>query len=165
MQHIQYGYYGETKEIINMKKYKKISIIVLCVCLLLGTGCINEDTEGNKIGDEILRCLNEDDTEGLKVMFCAEIQISKDLDNQIQDGMDFFEGEVTDSNEANVDGGESVRDGETVEQHYRIHSYYLKTDKGKTYELKCYGYFINNEDPDKVGVSEIDIIQSIFMEI
>ena len=140
-----------------MKNYKKTLIIVLGICLLLGTGCINEDVEGNKIGDEIIRCLNEDDTQGLKDVFCAESQTSKDLEDQIQDGMDFFEGEVTDPNEANVDGGESVRDGETVEQHYSIEYYELKTDTGKTYEVICSGYFICKEDPDVVGVTYIDI--------
>ena len=140
-----------------MKSYKKILIIVLCVCLLLGTGCINEDTEGNKIGDEIIRCLNEDDTQGLKDVFCAESQISKDLDDQIQAGMDFFDGKVAQSNAANVDGGESVRDGETIKQDYRIHYNELKTDTGKTYEVICQGFFICEEDTDVVGVSEIDI--------
>ena len=141
-----------------MKNYKKILIIVLGTCLLLGTGCINEDTEGNKIGDEIIRCLNEDDTEGLKDVFCAETQTSTDLDNQIEAGMDFFDGKVDSHFDAGVDGGESVTNGETVEQHYTIDYYELKTDTGKLYEVICEGYFISEENPDKVGVSIINIV-------
>ncbi len=141
-----------------MKNYKKTLIIVLGICLLLGTGCINEETEGQKIGDEVLRCLGEDDTQGLKDVFCAESQTSKDLENQIQVGMDFFDGKDTSHFDAAVGGGESVRDGETVEQYYGIHYNNLKTDTGKTYTVICDGYFICNEDPDRVGVSEIKII-------
>lgn len=140
-----------------MKKYKRISIIVLGACLLLGTGCINEDVEGNKIGDEIIRCLNEDDTEGLKDVFCAETQTSKDLEDQIQDGMDFFDGKVESHFDAGVDGGHVVQDGETVEQDYSIRYDNLKLDNGKIYTIIAVGYFICEEDLDVVGVSEIDI--------
>ena len=71
MKHIQYGYYGETKEIISMNKYKKTLIIVLGTCLLLGTGCINEETEGQKIGDEVLRCFCTEYTLKPKCIICA----------------------------------------------------------------------------------------------
>ena len=140
-----------------MNNYKRILIIVLGACLLLGTGCINEETEGQKIGDEVLRCLGEDDTQGLKDVFCAESQTSKDLENQIQVGMDFFDGKDTSHFDAAVSGGESVRDGETVKQSYSISYNELKTDTGKIYTIIVVGYFIDVNDPDRVGISEIDI--------
>ncbi len=141
-----------------MKSYKKILIVLLATCLLLGTGCImNETTEGKKIGDEVLRCLNEDDTEGLKDIFCAETQTSTDLDAQIEAGMDFFDGKVTKSYTPLVDGGESVTNGETDKQDYTIDYLNIKTDTGKTYEVICSGYFICKDNPDVIGVSEIDI--------
>ena len=140
-----------------MKIYKKILIILLATCLLLGTGCVNLENEEKQHCKEVIRCLSEDDTEGLKNMFCVETQNSKDLDEQIEAGMEFFDGKVLSYNEPICSGGESVTNGKIVEHDYGGDIMKIKTDTGKIYSLMVYEYLVNEDNPDIVGISEIDI--------
>ena len=161
IQYIPYGYYGETKEIINMKNYKKILIVLLGTCLLLGTGCIGVDVNvyAEKNCKEVITSLSKDDAEGIKETFCIESQGNEELEDQIEEGIDFFDGRVVSYNDYIFmsQEGESYGEGELVEQDYTATCSEIKTSTGKTYSITIYAYSIDDECPDNVGISEIDI--------
>ena len=140
-----------------MKNYTKLIIVLLSVFFLVGTGCENVGKAGEKKYKEVINCLSEDDSEGLKNLFSIESQKNKDLDSQIEAGMDFFDGKLVSYSYINVVDGNSVVNGETVEEHYTATSYEVKTSKDKVYMILVCAYSINDDYPDRIGICEIDI--------
>lgn len=110
---------------------------------------------GKERCEELLEYLGNDDAEGLKSMFCNEIASSDNLDRQILDVMDFFEGKVISSHPI-VSSERSVRDGKTILK-ISSHIEEIVTDSGKTYDIMFYSHLTNSYDEDKVGISKLYI--------
>lgn len=151
-----------------MKTKKMIcAVAALVVVLSALTGCfgdnfIDSGYEGQQKSKELLQYLSDNDAEGLKGMFCNTTKSSPDLDDQIQEAMEFFEGKIEshDSLVGISGGGQSIDDGKTTKLDICPHITNIKTDAGKTYEILFYSYLVRVDDENRVGISEIDITSS-----
>ena len=77
---------------------KKIIIYIAFICLIFAmTSCVVDETKkaSNEKSIEIIRCFDEKDAEGLKALFCEEVRISHNLDEEIQFAFDLYEGKPT----------------------------------------------------------------------
>ncbi|SCP97353.1 DUF5104 domain-containing protein [Anaerobium acetethylicum] len=142
---------------------KKIKFMLLVYTLFLLSACsLRKDIHSyQKIEtecDEIVQYLSEDDTEGLKSMFCNMTRSSSEFDKQIQVAMDYFEGKVIEHDPFTLkNDGSSVENGKITRLYSSPHLTGIVTDVGKTYEIKFYSYIINTDDEDKVGISKLTI--------
>lgn len=77
---------------------------------------IDQAQEANMILEDIINALENDDTEALKNVFAIEVQTgTSDLDAQIEEAIEYFEGEVVSYDSVGTpSGGESMREGELV---------------------------------------------------
>ena len=108
---------------------------------------------------EVIRCLDENDTDGLKSMFSEYAAESSDLDSQIEEAMKIYE-------------GKSVSYGslgcERVSSHvaYGYHHYmYVKcdaekviTDADNEYYIEIYIVLANDKKPESEGIKIVKIM-------
>ena len=140
----------------------KIIYIILATILMTFSGCNMEHVNPDKVSKEhmkqVLDYLSNDDTEGLKDMFCEEIKSSDkiDLDEQLDEAMKFFDGKVESYDDFTRPNIEKVEGGGQKEVSISP-SAIVKTDTGKKYKLNFHAYIVYKEDKKKVGISEIII--------
>ena len=148
-----------------MKKKKTLSIILtLLLVISMLSGCfggsyIDPDVKGDQLSKELLGYLENDDAEGLESMFCNITKSSSNFDAQIQKAMDFFEGKITTYDSLNIlsPSSKSGREGKIVFLAVDPDIEGIKTDTGKTYEIKFYDQLVNAEDKNKLGISQMVI--------
>jgi hypothetical protein len=147
---------------MNIKKIV-CTIIVIAVYVFSLAGCyaenfISSDIEGDKLAKELLGYLSENDAEGVKSMFCDQTKESPDLDQQIEDALEFFEGKViTDDPMILVGSEEAMEKGRVTWLNVSPSIEEIETNAGKTYKILFYSYLVCAENEEIVGVSEIDI--------
>lgn len=148
----------------NMKKVvKRISIIFLFASMtFIFTGCfkgsfINSDKIAKQQCEAVLEYLDNDDVEGLKSMFCNKTVSSLDLDEQIQDAMNVFEGKTISYQALTSIGGRSYENGQITRLDITPSIINIVTDTDKEYEITFYSYLICVDDRDKEGISKISI--------
>lgn len=156
---IQFGLYGLIMS--NMKKTVYVIILITFFAAML-QGCsngkfINSEKIAKENCEDILKYLEDGDKEGLKNMFCNKISSSEELDKQIGEAIDFFEGKTSSYDAKTSSGGTSYRDGEIVRLKVSPSIEDIITDADKKYEIKFYLYIVCAEDKDKEGISEISI--------
>lgn len=137
---------------------KKIFYIlsIICCCLLL-SGCTFVESSRN-LGEDVLKCFDNDDVSGLKELFCsATVARNEDIEEQIKDAFDFYEGKSTTYGSITAPEERSIRNGRVVKINSNPFILDIETDEGKKYDIKIYAYTINEEHPDFVGISEINI--------
>jgi len=143
---------------------KTIKYLLLCCVLFITTtfiGCgddaLPEDKCDKKI-EELFGCLNAQDADGLKSMFCEIIKNTENFDEQIQKALDFLEGEVISYRDSGgASSGYSRRWWKTTEFHYSAYIQDIETSSGKIYVIRFYGKLINNSNEDTIGLSELYI--------
>ena len=107
---------------------------------------------------EIIRCLEEKDSDTLKNMFCEKLLNNyENIDEDIEQAMVFFQGNITSYGNVLYGDSDSIRNGEYVLFTVSPHIKELKTDADKEYRIKYYQDLINVENPDRIGVSYIKI--------
>lgn len=140
---------------------KYIASVVICIIAIITmTSCksVPKEMGVNEYSEEILRCFDEEDSEGLKALFCEEIQNTHNLDKEIAEAMKFFEGEIISYNDNfNGNDGVSISDGEILEQHFAPVIQEIETDAGVSYQITFHYYTIYKEDKQKVGITFIVI--------
>lgn len=140
---------------------KKTIILLIISFILVLSGCnsnyVVTDNSRIQISEEVLRCLDEEDTEGLKEMLCPKITQMYDIDEQIETAMNFYVG--SNSSHGSITGGEGEGVDEGVKIYHRISPRIqdITTDSGNSYEIKFYMYIVCEENQEKVGISEITI--------
>ena len=143
----------------------KIIYIILATILMTFSGCNMEHVNPDKVSKEhmkqVLDYLSNDDTEGLKDMFCEEIKSSDkiDLDEQLDEAMKFFDGKVESYDDFTRPNIEKVEGGGQKEVSI-MPSATVKTDTGKSYKVRFNAYIVYKEDKEKVGISDIHITTS-----
>lgn len=106
--------------------------------------------------NEILRCLEEKDNEGLKKLFCPKIiSGSSALNDEIDNAMKFFNGKVLSHANPLFPSSEEIRDGEWVWYSYSPSIHKIKTDKNKIYDIKFYYIIACADEPERIGISKI----------
>ncbi len=141
---------------------KILTVILLIIAPLTLSGCFSKGyksdiTVGREQAEEILRCFNEDDIEGLKSMFCKEVSNTHNLDEEIAEAMDFFDGEAISHDKVLVGGGDSVREGKIVEKHIWYNIRNIKCNTQKTYFIATSSYLSYDRKPDCIGVTFITV--------
>lgn len=121
---------------------------------------------------DIFKYLEEGDKEGLRNMFCNKIlyieekEEAKDkededwvenLDRQIEEAIDFFEGKTVSYKTKISTGTVSSQARIVVRLRLDITIENIKTDRNRKYKIKFYLYLICAEDSDIEGIPEISI--------
>ncbi len=136
---------------------KCLAFIAALLCLVLFSSC-SDRPNSIEIANQALVCFDNDDVEGLKLLFCDEI-ISNvdDFDKQIEDAFALYEGTSVSKGAITAPSEEKVRDGKTVK--YNVDPYIpdILTDAGKKYEMIFFMQTANDEHPEYIGISEINI--------
>ena len=151
-----------------MKIRNKSIACFFIIILLVGTfsGCrliddIADDLEnsqsavGGKNGLEIIRCLNEHDSEALKELFCELMKRTHDLDSEIENAFGVFDTPITKFDPILVGGEKKNRDGVII-YNYASSSIHNVVSGEKTYTIFLSTYIVN-ENKNLVGVTCIDI--------
>ncbi len=119
----------------------------------------SEDTyTAKEYCENVLRCLEEKDEQGLKNMFCEKITLnSSTLDDEIEKAMTFFDGNIESYQNPLYPSNKSIREGICTEYSVSPSIHKIQTDLGKEYDIKFYCNIIDTEHSDRVGISEIVI--------
>lgn len=151
---------------------KRLFCLMSIFVLIIFSGCntnrntnyVNPDKASKETIKQIVDHLSNDDTEGLKGMFCEKIKISDSLDDELNQAMEFFEGKIDSYDDLTTPNREKIEDGRQVE--VRISpSINVTTTTGQTYEIRLNSCLVNVEDEEKVGISEIHMKRSDGKEI
>lgn len=144
---------------------KLLTIILLLIITLTVSGCFSSgkksDTAiGREQAEEILRCLNEDDIEGLKSMFCKGISDTHNLDKEIAEAMEFFDGEAVSHDKVLVGGGDLLKEGKIVDRHIGYSILNIKSNKGNNYKIVTHSYLIYDMNTDYIGITYLKVIDN-----
>ncbi len=149
----------------NSKLIVIIAILLSTACLLNGCGLlghIDSGIEGEKLSLKLLQYISENDSVSLKNMFCERTRTSPDFDQEIEDALEFFEGEVTshDSLVGKTSDSQSMDNGKITRLYIVPDITSVETDEGKTYEIWFHTYLVNTDHPDLVGIMQIVVVSS-----
>ena len=109
---------------------KLILIIMALLLLILNTGYRSATDPGYEQASEILRCFDEEDSEGLKSLFCEEIQNTHNLDEDIKNALDIYQGKTISYKIIGGTGGETDENGKIVLKDENIQIGEIKNDTG-----------------------------------
>ena len=137
---------------------KKLVFITVILISIVFSGCVTKkDPSSIKVqSEEILRCFDEKDAEGLKSMFCQNSIDYYDIDSEIQNAFDLYEGESV-SYKIYSNGGWSggYDNGICVDKHSTPEIGNIKTNCGKKYTIGYCTYEVYEKDEGKVGICVI----------
>jgi len=146
---------------------KYIASVVICIIAIITmTSCksVPKEMGVNEYSKEVLRCFDEEDVDGLKSLFCEEIQNTHNLDEDIKNALDIYQGKTISYKIIGGTGGETVENGKIVLKDENIQIGEIKTDTGNEYVIVIYSYVINEEYPNRIGISAIDIFMGYELE-
>jgi Domain of unknown function (DUF5104) len=145
-----------------MKKTVLVFLMILLALLVPACkpGYINQSTESHDQAVEILRCLDEEDAEGLKNMFCERIATTHDLEEEINSAFEFYQGKSTTFPDLSVGGGYWTVDGEYVDNHLEYSMRDIITGEDEQYDIYTHSYLIYKDDPTCVGITYLKIINT-----
>ncbi len=122
--------------------------------LMKGLG--SEDEIADQMMEDIAVALDAGDADALKALFSeAALEEATDIDQQISDLLMFYEGKL-DSFKGFNSSSNDIEHGENVKKQI-IGQYQLITDKG-TYRIIYHFNVIDKENPDKVGLSLLEVV-------
>lgn len=135
---------------------KKLVFITVILISIVFSGCNAEPSYIKVQSDEIIRCFDEKDAEGLKALFCQNSIDYYDIDSEIQNAFDLYEGQSV-SYKMNSKGGWSggMQEGIWYDKHYTPEIRNIKTNCGKEYTIGFCTYEIYESDAGKVGICVI----------
>ncbi len=145
-----------------MKRY--LIIILICLIGISSSGCAVSQVLENKadnqkhaeeVSKELIRCINERDLDGIEQMFNQYSRNEEKLRNDIEDFLDYIDGEIEDY-DFNYRGeiSSSIRDGKWTRQETQTKLENIITDTGKKYyQITFSEYVICTEEKDKEGIS------------
>ena len=145
-----------------MKRY--LIIILICLIGISSSGCAVSQVLENKadnqkhaeeVSKELIRCINERDLDGIEQMFNQYSRNEKKLRKDIEDFLDYIDGEIEDY-DFNYRGeiSSSIRDGKWTRQETQTKLENIITDTGKKYyQITFSEYVICTGEKDKEGIS------------
>ncbi len=131
-----------------------IIISLLCCICLSGCGGVNPQY---KQASEIIRCLDENDAEALKGMFCERVVKAYDIDSQISEAMEFYSGTAVSCNKALIGGGSAYDDGVLTDKHIEYSVNNIKTNTENSYEIVTHSFLVYARDPRCVGITYLKV--------
>ena len=138
-------------------------MLVFAFSSFLFTGC---KTKKNSVGaiarkqaEIILECLKTGEKEELKALFCERVKNTHNLDKEIQEAIDFIDGEIVEDGKwiGMSEGGKSVDEGVVVKLDIHPSIIDLKTDNQNTYSVFFDTYLVYNDKQENVGMTYIII--------
>ncbi|MFT4145110.1 MAG: DUF5104 domain-containing protein [Mobilitalea sp.] len=128
-------------------------------------------TEGSELSYKVITAFGENDIAGLKFLFCNRTLDIADINEQIQTGIDFFDGKATmgmvDNESIVYDGDhdytttvsdeEIVKNNEPTRTSISVFNENIETDSGKIYSLEFYATLLSSDDNSVEGISQITI--------
>lgn len=142
---------------------------VICIMLVfafssfLFTGCKTKKNSAGAIARKqaeiILECLKTGEKEELKALFCERVKNTHNLDKEIQEAIDFVDGEIVEDGKwiGMSEGGKSVDEGVVVKLDIHPSIIDLKTDNQNTYSIFFDTYLVYNDKKENVGMTYIII--------
>ncbi len=138
-------------------KINKMLLLFLTVFFMTSCGMVDENKQAsNEKSEEIIRCFDENDIEGLKQLFCQNSQANYNLDEEIKAAFDLYEGTSESYNLHYGGSAGSWRNGECKDEHITPQIRNLKTDSENIY-LICYHEYLIYKEEQCVGITYIRI--------
>ena len=107
---------------------------------------------------EVVRCLDENDVDGMKSLFCEEMHLYGDLQNQIEYAMDIYAGQsISYKNMASETISYTRMDGFYNIKIDSIEIRSLTTDEGEEYFIDVTNVLVNDDNPMREGIIKIQI--------
>ena len=143
-----------------MKKNSVLTLIlmtvtfIICLSACSGRSFVQDVTQEREQGYEIIRCLDERDSESLLKLFSNSVKEKYDIDEQIDQLFAAYEGKsVWYDKLFNVGYGDSIDNGVLTK---RTVSYSIFLNMSiwidRKYRVVVSSYSVNENEPDKVGV-------------
>ena len=151
---------------------KKLISVVMCLLIILSTvfcltGCksrtdemadqeIYTEKQMNKMKNKVIKCINEQDKEGLKKLFSKDAQKHiEDLDGKLDQLIGAFNGNKIESS----NGFEPAFKGSEQTQPLHIYGkYHLKMDNGDKYIILINICDIDDDNKEKEGLFKITLL-------
>ena len=150
---------------------KKTTCSILCLLIILSTafclaGCKSRtdemagleaytDKQINKMKKQVIKCINEQDKEGLKKLFSKDAQKHiEDLDGKLDQLIGAFNGNKIESSKGSGTDFEGSADAQPL---HIYGDYTLKLSNGKEYSVFISFCDKNDESQDKEGLIQIDL--------
>ena len=138
-------------------------MLVFALSSFLFTGCKTKKNSAGAIARKqaeiILECLKTGEKEELKALFCERVKNTHNLDKEIQEAIDFVDGEIVEDGKwiGMSEGGKSVDEGVVVKLDIHPSIIDLKTDNQNTYSIFFDTYLVYNDKKENVGMTYIII--------
>lgn len=138
-------------------------MLVFAFSSFLFTGCKTKKNSAGAIARKqaeiILECLKTGEKEELKALFCERVKNTHNLDKEIQEAIDFVDGEIVEDGKwiGMSEGGKSVDEGVVVKLDIHPSIIDLKTDNQNTYSIFFDTYLVYNDKKENVGMTYIII--------
>ena len=140
------------KKIIIMMIFVSVSILeTSCTTVKAVKDTINNQQHAQEVSEKIVQYINEEDVEELKKLFNAYMKDSSELNNDIEELIDCFDGEIV-SFETDYNGETgSMDNGEWTIQMSETELEDVKTDSGKAYRIVFEEYIVYVNDKNREG--------------
>ncbi len=144
-----------------------IVVLNLIICLIL-TGCKNNNGENlmsigyraQQINNEVMSCIENDNSEALKEMFCKKVlDAYPNIYDDIERFFEFIDGNIVSYKKPIYSEDGSKKDGEWIKYRSDPQIYGIITDTNKEYNLIYYNILVCKDDPDRIGISEMVITE------
>ncbi len=138
-----------------MKKYCSVFLILICF-LFSGCSFLSNAPSSTEMAKSVLKCFDNDDVEQLKNLFCDRF-ISDNLEIQIKEAFEFYEGKSEEIGPITTASQKSVRNGVVVKETATPRIPIYNTDEGKEYVISIRTFVENKDNPDLIGINKINI--------
>lgn len=151
---------------------RKFIFIIICAVTIILSGCIEVSVSPNntkkgsaeikyeQLCEDFIESLKSKDIEKMNALFCDDIKKSHDLSVEIPNMFNFINGYVVSYSDytQSTREGDSYRQGTCIQHHVNVKFRQIKTDNNKTFQLSFYANLIDVDNPNKVGIEFIRII-------
>lgn len=139
--------------------------IIICFLIsfvtLIFSSCVTNSSNHKQTPNEaakelqtqIMECFVTKDKETLKSFFCEYLSSSSSLDSPIEKALNFIDGDII-----SYDEPFSSAVGNSEKKGYGAHTTNIITTKGTEYKIVFDGWFTNDEEPERIGVTRIKVI-------
>ena len=136
--------------------------LMLIITMVL-TGCVkgyvNQGKYAMNQAAEILRCFDEKDVSSLKAMFCEKVASTHDLDKEITEAMNLYNGKSVSHDKIQVGGGDTAYHGVITDSHVWYSIRNIKTtDADSLYAIGTHTYIVYEDDPSRIGMTYLNFI-------
>lgn len=148
---------------------KKSFCLIFILIATLFSGCVfasareelkNEKRYMQSRSDEIIRCFDEKDADGLKSMFCLNDQSNPYLKEEIENAFSRYEGTSVSYEHFDVGTSGGTDYGVCVDKHFSAEIRDIVTTADSTYEIVYGEYMIYKADEKEIGIVFITLVDS-----